>query len=256
MVSAKIFLGSGTFSTCHLTLYREILVAVKEFKSRQSRSDKEVKHKVLNEAQMISHFCDHRGLPLLFGVITKSTPFCLLTQFHGNKIQSLKLYKAMKRLELDKPYWLHNLRGIIEALSHVHSKDILDNDLKSNNVLLQKCGKDWNPVIIDFGKACFISNLKTLASLSVSAQEQYLHSYSQITLEIVCGEGWQSVQLDVFSVGRIALAILLPTATALSLKAGKQDIIDNPVKWPSLENFCCTIDTSFRFFLFSWETRY
>jgi len=95
----------------------------------------------------------------------------------------------MKRLELDKPYWLHNLRGIIEALSHVHSKDILDNDLKSNNVLLQKCGKDWNPVIIDFGKACFISNPKTLTSLSVSAQEHYLHSYSQITLEIVCGEG-------------------------------------------------------------------
>lgn len=189
MVSAKIFLGSATFGTCHLTLYREILVAVKEFKSRQSRSDKEVKRKVLNEAQMISHFCDHRGLPLLFGVITKSTPFCLLTQFHGNKIQSLKLYKAMKRLELDKPYWLHNLRGIIEALSHVHSKDILDNDVKSNNVLLQKRGKDWNPVIIDFGKACFISNPKTLTSLSVSAQEQYLHSYSQITLEIVCGEG-------------------------------------------------------------------
>lgn len=237
IVSANKFLGSGTFGTCHLAHYRGIFVAVKEFKSRRSSPDKEVKCEVLNEARMINHLGDHRGLPLLFGVITKSKPFRLVTQFHGDKIQSLTLYKAMKRLELDKPCWLRILRGIIEALSHVHSKDILHNDLKSNNVLLEKRGKDCNPVIIDFGKARFISNPKALMSLSASAQELYWHSYPHIAPEIVRGEGRQSVQSDVFSVGRIALAILslLPTATALSLKAAKQAILDNPAKRPSLE---------------------
>ena len=39
-----------------------------------------------------------------------------------------------------------------------HSKDSLHNDLKSNNVLLEKRGEDFNPAIIDFGKARFISN--------------------------------------------------------------------------------------------------
>lgn len=237
IVNANKFLGSGTFGTCHLAHYRGILVAVKEFKSRRSRPDKDVKREVLNEARMISHLGDHRGLPLLFGVITKSTPFRLVTQFHGDKIQSLTLYKAMKRVELDKPCWLRILRGIIEALSHVHSKDILHNDLKSNNIVLEKRGKDWNPVIIDFGKARFISNPKALMSLSASAQEQYRRSYPHIAPEIVRGESRQSVQSDVFSIGRIALAILnlLPTATALSLKAAKQAILDNPAKRPSLE---------------------
>lgn len=107
-----------------------------------------MKREVLNEARMITHLGDHRGLPLLFGVITKSTPFRLITQFHGDKIQRLNLYKAMKRVELDKACWVRILRGIIEALSHVHSKDILHNDLKSNNILLEKRGKDWNPVIV------------------------------------------------------------------------------------------------------------
>ena len=237
IVRANKFLGSGTFGTCHLAHYRGILVAVKEFKTRRSRPDKEVKRDVLNEARMISHLGDHRGLPLLFGVITKSTPFCIITQFHGDKTQSLTLYKAMKRVELDKPHWLRILRGIIEALSHVHSKDVLHNDLKSNNILLEKRGKDFNPVIIDFGKARFISNPKARMSLSASAQEEYQHSYPHIAPEIVRGEGRQSVQSDVFSVGRIALAILdlLPTATALSLKAAKQAIVDNPAKRPSLE---------------------
>ena len=237
IVRANKFLGSGTFGTCHLAHYRGIVVAVKEFKSRRSRPDKEVKGDVLHEARMISYLGDHRGLPLLFGVVTKSTPFCLVTQFHGDKTQSLTLYKAMKRLKLDKPHWLCILRGAIEALSHDHSKDILHNDLKSNNILLEKRGEDFNPVIIDFGKARFISNPKARMSLSASAQEQYRHSYPHIAPEIVRGEGRQSVQSDVFSVGRIALAILnlLPTATALSLKAAKQAILDNPAKRPSLE---------------------
>jgi len=45
------------------------------------------------------------------------------------------------------------------------------------------------------------------------------------------------VQSDVFSVGRIALAILslLPTATTLLLKAGKQAILSNPAERPSLD---------------------
>jgi len=136
-------------------------------------------------------------------------------------------------VELDKPCWLSILRGIIKALGHVHSKDILPNNLKSNNISLVKCGKDWNPVITDFRKASFISNPKALMSLSVSTQEQYRHSYPHI----VHGESRQSVQSDVFSVGRIALAILslLPTATALLLKAGKQAILSNPAERPSLD---------------------
>lgn len=50
IVRANKFLGSGTFGTCHLAHYRGILVVVKEFKPRRSRSLKEVKGDVLNEA--------------------------------------------------------------------------------------------------------------------------------------------------------------------------------------------------------------
>ena len=220
VVRSEKFLGSGSFGTCYLAYYRGISVAVKEFKPRQTRSQDELKKDVLREAEMIGQLGDHRGLPLLFGVITKSPPLRLITQFHGEKNSCTTLHKAFKKLKLDKPSWQGILVNISEALGHIHKAGVLHNDLKSNNVVLEKRGEQWNPVVIDFGKARLIANPKPLMSLSSSAQEEYRRSYPHIAPEIVSGKGQQSVASDVFSFGRIALKILnlLPTATALSLK--------------------------------------
>lgn len=96
---------------------------------------------------------------------------------------------------------------------------ILHNDLKSNNVVVEKRNDTWNPVIIGFETAHFISDPKPWMSLTASSQESYNCHYPHITLEIiVAGSGQQSIQSDVFSLGRIVLSILalLPTATAKS----------------------------------------
>lgn len=95
---------------------------------------------------------------------------------------------------------------------------ILHNDLKSNNVVVEKRNDTWNPVIIGFETAHFISDPKQWMSLTASSQESYNCHYPHISLEIVAGIGQQSIQSDVFSLGRIVLSILalLPTVTAKS----------------------------------------
>ena len=50
---------------------------------------------------------------------------------------------------------------------------ILHSDLKSNNVVVEKRNDTWNPVIIDFGTAHFISDPKPWMSLTASSQESY-----------------------------------------------------------------------------------
>ena len=239
LVRSEKSLGQGTFGMCYLAHYRGIMVAVKEFKLQKSRSTAQMKREVIHEAKMICHLGDHRGLPLLFGVVTKSVPLRLITQFHGTKRQSITLRKGLKHLKekLDKPCWLDILKNIIKALDHVHGVSVLHNDLKSDNVLLEKREEKWNPVIIDFGKARFISTPKPLMSLSSSAQERYHKLYPHIATEIVQGTGQQSVASDVFSLGRMALAVLdlLPTATAISLRSAKRATSDDPAKRPSLK---------------------
>ena len=50
-------------------------------------------------------------------------------------------------------------------------------------------GSQWNPVIIDFGKARFITDPKPVMSLtaSSSSQESYKRRYPDIAPEIVAG---------------------------------------------------------------------
>lgn len=42
-----------------------------------------LKREVHHEAKMINQLDDHHGVPLLFGIMTKSEPFSLITKFHG-----------------------------------------------------------------------------------------------------------------------------------------------------------------------------
>ena len=91
-------------------------------------------------------------------------------------------------------------------------------------------------MIIDFGKARFISDPKPRMSLMASSQQSFKRRYPHIAPEVVAGSGRQSVQSDVFPLGRMVLSILdlLPTATAMPLRIAKRAILDNPVKRPSI----------------------
>ena len=108
------------------------------------------------------------------------------------------------------------LTKVIEALLHIHSGDVLHNDLKANNIILEE-RENWsvNPVIIDFGKARFASDAKPAVAVATSKREVYQKRHPHIVPEIVYGTGMQSFKSDIFSFGRITLVVLdlLPTAT-------------------------------------------
>ena len=78
--------------------------------------------------------------------------------------------ESIKVSKLEKLLWLDILRMFIEALKHCHNVGVLHNGLKSNNVVLERRNQQWNPVIIDFGKAQFVSLPKPLMSLSEALQ--------------------------------------------------------------------------------------
>ena len=97
--------------------------------------------------ERISSLGDHPNLPMIFGVVTKSLPFCLVTQFHGVKETSLTLHQAANTNMLTPTSCISIFKKICVALSQVHLKGYLHNDLKANNVVLERArvSDDFQP---------------------------------------------------------------------------------------------------------------
>ena len=149
---------------------------------------------------------DHPGIPLLFSVRTKEFPVSLVLKFHGDSKESLTIYKAAKRKEVsDKTYWNGIFYEMADALEHIHRCGYVHNDLKSNNVVLEKREDErLHPVIIDFGKSVAVNKAKSPVTKPKHAKELYRNSY--VAPELVDGTGKPSVASDAF-----VLAFLVTT---------------------------------------------
>ncbi|XP_031552033.1 serine/threonine-protein kinase STY13-like [Actinia tenebrosa] len=195
-LSPADILGKGAFGTCEKMDYRGIAVAVKTYEGRVKASA------ISTEASILALF-DHKGLPLLFGVCLQEKPFLLITQFHGIDGKCVTMSKAAKTACVQTSQeWTRIFKELGEALSYVHGKHILHNDIKGDNVLLTRLTHDsqLHPILIDFGKARKTNNAKKY-SLTLQEQKKYHKNHCHIAPELIRGTHAQSFASDVYSLG-------------------------------------------------------
>ncbi len=72
------------------------------------------------------------------------------------------------------------------------------NDVKSDNILVVKNAGFYSPILVDFGKACLISEAKT-KKLTKEEQSCYRKEHCHISPKVI--DGTQSIKSDVYSVG-------------------------------------------------------
>ena len=187
-------IGSGTFGNVFLAMYRGMKTVVKEMKKRdESRKETErCKQEVLHEAKMLRSLGDHPNLPFLFGVLTEREPYAIVIQFLGTGEETLTLHKVVRKRMLHKKSTANVFKAIAETLEHIHSRGIVHNDLKSNNVIIQReNGGRFQPIIIDFGKSEEIKKLKA-----------YRRKGDYLAPEVREGKK-QSLGSDIFSFGKM-----------------------------------------------------
>lgn len=203
---AKNPVGSGSFGQCFLARYRSIKVIVKQMKLSETAEDKErARRELLHEAKIISSLGDHPNLPIIFGVVTKTLPLCLVTQFHGVEEESVTLHQAANDNKLTVANCISIFQKICHALGYLHSNGYLHNDIKANNVVLELTSvpAEYNPVLIDFGKSLKVSSAP-LYRKNGNALKCKVNSY--LAPEVV-SERLYSVASDIYSLGRMLKAI-------------------------------------------------
>lgn len=207
-------IGKGTFGTCYPGKYRGICVVIKQYNDKGRPGDerlsflqKQAKHK----ANVLLQLGDHPGIPLFFGVCLKEKPVSTVLKFHGDGRESLTLYKTAKtKLISEQKIWNRILVDTDEALDHIHSCGYAHNDLKSNNVVLEKREDErLHCVIIDFGNSVMLCKARNPPPKPAHLRAHYKDSY--IAPELIDGTGKPSIKSDIY-----ALAFLVKTVYNIS----------------------------------------
>ena len=98
---------------------------------------------------------------------------------------------------------------------------IIHRDLKSNNIVLYRRGKDLKPVIIDFGKSVQVHKAMRY-KLSEDEKQQYRQIHKHIAPDLIDGMCIPSPSSDMYSFGRIFKNIVCYSQT----KSGKLSVPD------------------------------
>ena len=196
-------IGKGTFANCYATQFGPMRVCVKVLNAG-------VKYKSLfyAEAKILSEIC-HHNLPWLHAFCDVPNITAIVMTFHpydGQK--SLNVYSALfspcqSRREVSMNNWKQILIGSISALVYLHRKNIIHNDIKTDNIVIETQNEtDVRAILIDFNKACFADEGR-FYKLSSQEITKYAKNHPQVAPEVRRGIQKQSFASDVYSFGRV-----------------------------------------------------
>ena len=191
--------GEGTFGTCYQAKYGSNTVAVKEIKAETLTADISTEAAILNCLR-------HPNLPILFGVCFDKSPFLIVTTFHGieGNDSSTTMHNALCNGLVSshiRPHWLAILHCIATAIQYIHVNDILHNDIKSNNIVVEKCNEGFSVVLVDFGKSTEVSKSKTYPEFDEETKKKYEAKFPYLAPELKNGKGTQTKSSDIYSFG-------------------------------------------------------
>ena len=150
---SKDLIGKGVFGKCFSGfMSSHIEVCVKAF-----RLDDRLIHTFPVEAVLTSTLC-HPNLPWFYGLSEHGPSRMIVLSFHGINGKSYTIHQALQTncqdllIEIN---WRVILVGLASALKYIHSKDILHNDIKSDNIIIDNRSLVPQSILIDFGKVVF-----------------------------------------------------------------------------------------------------
>ena len=213
--SKEDLLGKGTFGKCMRGKLAHLNVCIKVL-----RKGAEYQATFSTEATLLSQCC-HPNLPWIYGVVHQPSIIVLSLHTINHKCFTIHSILQGSIITMSVDQWKKIIHGVILAIEYLHNKSILHNDIKGNNVVIEKVGSEAHSILIDLGKGCFLPHGKAY-NLNDAKRREHKKKYPHIAPDLVDGHCSQSKNSDIFSFGKLVKEINdvhlnLPALQALNL---------------------------------------
>ncbi|XP_041460819.1 probable serine/threonine-protein kinase DDB_G0280461 [Lytechinus variegatus] len=216
----EILIGKGAFGKVNLMRYipTNMPVAVKiQEKKNRGINEEDMKNKLISrsmkEAVMQHVMSDNPSFPGLLGIVEIDDNLGVVLEFIGDKrfaiIHPLCDVLFERRPGLSRLEWIDIALDIVQGLASLHENGLLHNDLKKNNILMQRSGERWRAYIIDFGHGSTITMPLKFPIFTLEEEREYLEGllYHHLAPEIIRDQEPTSVYTDIYSLGKVLLDI-------------------------------------------------
>ncbi|CAD8192997.1 unnamed protein product [Paramecium octaurelia] len=152
----KVFkrIGKGNFASVYLAERVEDgqQMAIKAFSKSVAYAEENGKEGLMNEIKLMRQL-DHPNIIKLHEVheTSNSLYVCLELLEGGQLYEQLKKKVIFSNKEI-----LTIIKGLLEGLKHIHSKDIMHRDIKLENILFKKPNQIESVCLADFGLATYV----------------------------------------------------------------------------------------------------
>ena len=202
-INKECVLGMGAFGKCTKARIAHLDVCAKFF-----RTGVKYEWSFSVEAFLLLKCC-HENLPWIYGIV--GDPKIILTSLHTYENTAFTLHSALHDktpAEITVNIWKRILYDVLLAVEHLHDNKILHNDIKNNNILIEKSPTGQiRGILIDLGKGCLIDDAKRYTITDDSRRRDHKRRYPHIAPDLIDGYCKQSTGSDVYSVGRVVLSI-------------------------------------------------
>lgn len=194
-------LGKGVYGKCIRGKFASVNVCIKVIRGGANyQSTFEVETTLLSQ-------CCHPNLPWLYGAVFRLKAIVLSLHIVNDK--SVTIHSTFCSSCTDSvpvfttDNWKKILYGVISATNYLHSRSILHNDIKCNNIVIERTASEVNSVLIDLGKGCFVKHAKAYRLHSNASKREHIKSYPHIAPDLISGHCKQSKESDLYSLGRV-----------------------------------------------------
>ncbi|XP_048237471.1 uncharacterized protein LOC124149148 [Haliotis rufescens] len=218
----EIVIGSGSFGEVYAAILTVSPGQSRDVVVKQHFTDRTTQEAVANEAKITMYLESTGCVPICYGLLSdEEDGYSIVMEYVGS---GQTLHNVMCESDMPRLHWLNIACQLVSGLKKIHKKDVLINDIKSDNVLVDMSGELPSVKFCDMGTASYKSAVTYRGDM-----ENCVHLAPE-----VCAHAKTTPACDVYSLGRVLNNIHGVSHISALLSLSDMCMAEDPAVRPTL----------------------